>query len=145
MFGFGKRKTENKQTINISSLVRGVLLDSGLWDSNVPSDYEIINRVPHASPISEEVLERELQDSDNRRDELETIFPIIVAMSSTIVEALAANADIKREQKNGETEFLQSIIFSEESKVIVSTILSGTSIGIISQLINVKLLTKGWK
>jgi hypothetical protein len=127
-------------------MVRGVLLDSGLFDSENIEDYGILNEILSQSPISNDVLELELQDSDARRDELERLFPLVVTMSAIMVEAMLVNAKANHgdEEDEFKSEMIKSMFFTDETKLMVSTLLSGTAIGIISQLMEVKLLTKGW-
>jgi hypothetical protein len=122
---------------------RGFLLDTGLWDKSTVDEYAVLNRLFKDTPVSLDVMEKEVDASFDRREDREILLPVISALSGVFVEALLSS---KSEFDDDEiANEMMSLLESGVVKLSMTAVLSGFAFGITSQLIETNLIKKGWE
>ena len=141
---FWKRKPkEQSYFVNIPTMSRGFLLDTGLWDKDTVDEYAVLNRLFKDTPISLDVMEKEVDASFDRREDREILVPVITALSNVFVEALlSSKSELEEDDIPDE---MMSLLESGVVKLSMTAVLSGFAFGIASQLIETNLIKKGWE
>ena len=123
---FGKKKTEIVNASNLNSNLREFLFDSQIDNAKE------ISVLLGATPISDELMEREQDESDSRVKEISFLLPLLYAYSNLIAKGLI------QYQKDTMPEIFKTLppeALSGTHKMLQEASLS-TLIGALSQLVN---------
>lgn len=127
-----RRKKKDTSPFSLSDLsqrLRGLILDSQL-----PGAYEISYELG-ASAISDEVAEREEQESDRRLDEISYLLPLLYSFSKTLVEGAIT---IQKQTLSGAEKIPQEVW--EQNQRTMESVTLATLMGSVSQLVDMGLL-----
>lgn len=132
MFKKNKKKkiTDKLTELNVQGRVRGFILDS-----QIDHGHEI-SVLLGCSPISDDVAEREEEESDKRLSKIAFLYPLIHAHASAISQGTVEY------QKDGKSEILADIpedIWKESRAMVTELIISGIT-GSIAQLVDMGFL-----
>jgi hypothetical protein len=126
-----KKKLANKLTeTSVQGRVRGFILDSQIDNGHD------ISVMLGCSPISDDVAEREEEESDKRLAKISHLYPLIHAHANALAQG---TVDFK---KSGTSEILSEIpdeIWKESRSMVTDLVISGIT-GSIAQLIDMGFL-----
>ena len=128
---FKKKKTKNKLSISeMTSRLRGFILDS-----QVQNGHEL-SVILGCSIISEELQEREEDESDKRLERIEYLIPLLYAYSHTLAEGAV---ELQRSNLPKPLKDIPDEIWWESRKMMEQVSLS-VLLGSVSQLVDMGLL-----
>jgi hypothetical protein len=135
-----RKKLRGELTLaEISSRIRGFLLDSQIQNAHE------LSVIVGCSPISDDVADREDEESDNRVEKIAHLIPILYAYSHTMAEA----ATEYQRQNMKDTPQLPEEVW-KFSRKLTEQISMSALLGAVSQLVDMGVLQatrkkkKGW-
>lgn len=131
MLGKKKKKDSNPVSINeVSARLRGFVMDSQIQDGHE------LSVILGCSAISDEVQEREEEESDKRLAKIEHLVPLLYAYAHVLSEGAV---ELQRQSIPAEMKNLPEEIWWESRKMMEQVSLSAL-LGTISQLVDMGLL-----
>jgi len=126
-----KRRSADPSIAEINARIRGFILDSQMADAHD------ISVILGCGPISEEIAEKEEEESDKRLDKISHLMPMIYAHSQAL-----AQGSIEYQRSNV-PESLQSLPDELwwDSRKLLEQVSSAAIVGSISQLVDMGLLS----
>lgn len=129
---FRKKKPKNLASIaEVSARLRGFVLDSQIQDGHE------LSVILGCSAMSDELQEREEQESDKRVAKIEHLVPLLYAYAHTLSEGAV---ELQRQGIPEELKALPDEIWWESRKMMEQVSLSAL-LGSVSQLVDMGLLT----
>lgn len=127
---FRKKRPKGVSIAEISSRLRGFILDS-----QIPEAHDLAV-ILGCSPISDELAEKEEDESDRRVDEISMLTPILYAFAHALAEASIEHqkTSLKGAEKVPDEVWMHSRRLIEQVSISVL-------VGAVSQLVDMKLLT----
>lgn len=126
-----KKSTDPTSIAEVSARLRGFIMDSQVQDGHEMSV------ILGCSVISEELQEREEEESDKRIAKIEHLVPLLYAYAHTLSEGAV---EIQRSAVSSEIKDLPDSIWWESRKMMEQVSLSAL-LGSVSQLVDMGLLT----
>lgn len=128
---FKKKKTPKLKTMNdISARMREFILDSQIQNAH---ELSVILGCPH---ISEEVMEREEEESDKRVDKISHLVPLLYAQAHALAEG---TIEYQRSNLSDEMKGLPDELWWESKKTMEQLALA-VLVGSVSQLVELGLI-----
>ena len=129
MFWSNKKARDSRpRMIDVESHIRELLFDSQIQDANE------ISLLLGSKPISEELLEKEEEESDHRVAHVEHLLPLLHSYATLISDGV-----IQLQKKDPEVENIPETFWKLTSKLLESVSLN-ILIGTLSQLHNLEMI-----
>jgi hypothetical protein len=126
-----KKRKQSLTMADMSSRTRGFILDSQIQNAHE------ISIMLGCSNISDELAEREEEESDKRVERLSYLIPLIYAYSKTLAEGTTT---FQKENAPEELKDISSEIWIQSKKMMEEFAFS-VLVGAVSQMIDMELLT----
>jgi hypothetical protein len=130
MFKKKKKQPSSVSTLDVTSRIRGFILDSQIQNAHE------LSVILGCSAISEEVQEREEEESDKRVERIDYLIPLLYAHTHLLAEGAV---EYQKSNVTGDLKGLPDEIWWESRKMMEQVSLSAI-MGSISQLIDMGLL-----
>jgi hypothetical protein len=128
---FKKKKAAPLTLADMSNRTRGFILDSQVQNAHE------ISYLLGCSLISDEVAEKEEEQSDVRVEKISSLIPLLFAYAKLLAEGTVA---FQQENLPKELEDISSELWLESRNMMEELVFSGL-VGAVSQLIDMKLIT----
>lgn len=109
-----------------------------ILDSQVP-DGDEISVALGCSPVSEEVLEKEHEESDIRVEKISYLIPLLYGYAALFSEAFVASLIPPRSEMTPESAKMHDII-AEQTKTVLKEPMAALLVGAVSQMVDLGLL-----
>lgn len=135
-----RRKDKDITLTEINARIRGFLLDSQIQNAHE------LAVIVGCAPISDDVADREDEESDKRLSEVAHLIPILYAYSHTMAEAAT-----EYQRQNMKSEFKIPDDIWQFSRKLTEQISMSALLGAVSQLVDMKVLQtprkykRGWR
>jgi hypothetical protein len=130
MFGKKKKRKEDLTIGGVTARLRGFILDSQIQHGHE------LTEILGCSILSDEVAEREEQESDKRTERIEHLIPLIYAHAHTLAEGAV---EFQRSTLTGELKELPDEIWQESRRMMEQVAMSAI-LGSVSQIVDMGLL-----
>lgn len=132
----------DKSDLSVSGIVsriRGFILDSQVDDS------EHIVELLLGNPMSDDVADRELEESDARADRARHLVPLLYVFANSMAEGLVEHQRAHLEDEDVEDELPEAVW--ESTQLVFTKIGFSTALGAVSQLLDMGLIStpKKWR
>lgn len=130
MFGKKKKRKSDLTVGDITARLRGFILDSQIQNGHE------LTEILGCSILSDEVAEREEQESDKRTERIGHLIPLIYAHAHTLAEGAV---EFQRSNLTGELKELPDEIWQESRRMMEQVAMSAI-LGSVSQIVDMGLL-----
>jgi len=129
---WNKKKNSRMTLRDIPSRIKGFILDSQV------NDADHISLLLGCSPVSEDVAERELEESDDRVSRVDHLIPVMYAYCHTMADGI-----VEHQQAHASTEELEQIPQAAwgATRKVFSQVALNSMLGAVSQMVDLGLIT----
>lgn len=133
---FKKKKAKYEQITNVNQIKAH--LREFILDSQIPNS-ESISRDLGCPPISDELYEREEDESELRVEQISHLIPLLYGYSSLFSEAFVASIDVPEEMISSENK-KSTLAITRAVQAMFEDAMSHLLIGSVSQMVDLGLL-----